>query len=234
MSASDESAIDPAFLDVSKFDPHQELQMLSGEGKPIYRVAKRLFDLVASLCGLILFSPLFIAIAVLIFVDDPHGSSFYSQTRVGKGGRKFKFWKFRSMVVNADALLKQLKDKNEKDGPVFKIKDDPRVTRIGRFIRKTSIDELPQLWNVFLGNMSLVGPRPPIPTEVAQYNEYQMQRLLVKPGLTCYWQASDNRDDFTFDEWVGLDIKYIQDRCFWLDIKLIFLTVKVVLTGQGH
>lgn len=234
MNVSEESAIDTSFIGACNIDEHQEKHIVSGEGKLIYRSAKRLLDMVASLGGLIFFSPLFLIVAVLVFIDDPHGSSFYSQIRVGKNGKLFKFWKFRSMVVDADSLLDQLKEKNEKDGPVFKIKEDPRITRIGKILRKTSIDELPQLWNVFTGDMSLVGPRPPIPSEVEQYTEYQMQRLLVKPGLTCYWQATENRDDIGFDDWVDLDIQYIQDRSFWLDLKLIFKTMKVVVTGQGH
>lgn len=137
------------------------------------------------------------------------------------------------MVVNAEELLKDLKSQNEKDGPVFKMKNDPRVTRVGRFIRKTSIDELAQLWNVLKGDMSLVGPRPALPREVEQYSEYERLRLLAKPGLTCYWQVKDHRDDIGFDEWLEMDIRYICDSNFWLDVKLIFQTIKVVLTGQG-
>lgn len=201
---------------------------------PAYIIIKRLFDICASLGAMIVLSPLFLVVAIIIFVDDPHGSPFYSQDRVGRDGRVFKFWKFRSMVVGADKMLEQLKEQNEKDGPVFKIKDDPRITRIGKFIRKTSIDELPQLWNVFKGDMSVVGPRPPLPSEVEQYSEYEKQRLLVTPGLTCYWQSSKNRDDISFEQWVDMDIQYIKDRSFWLDIKLILLTLKAVFTGQGN
>ena len=138
------------------------------------------------------------------------------------------------MVSNAEELLDQLKEKNEKDGPVFKMKDDPRITRIGKFIRKTSIDELPQLFNILKGDMSIVGPRPSLPKEVSQYNDYQAQRLFVTPGLTCYWQASKKRDDISFDEWVDLDIKYILERSWFVDIKLIFKTFIVVFTGQGE
>ena len=136
-------------------------------------------------------------------------------------------YKFRSMVHNAEDLLKDLMDRNEQTGPVFKINDDPRITKVGKFIRKTSIDELPQLFNVLKGDMSLVGPRPPIPHEVEQYNSYQMQRLAVKPGLTCIWQVS-GRNNIGFDEWVDMDIEYIQNRSLWLDIKLIFKTVGVL------
>lgn len=199
-----------------------------------YLCLKRVFDIASSLLALIVLSPIFLLFSLIIFIDDPHGSPFYSQERVGLNGRIFKFWKFRSMVVNADKMLEELSAQNEKDGPVFKIKDDPRITRVGKFIRKTSIDELPQLWNVLKGEMSVVGPRPALPNEVDQYNDYQRMRLLVTPGLTCYWQASKNRDSIGFDQWVDLDIKYIQDRSFWLDIKLIFLTIKAVFTGQGE
>lgn len=198
-----------------------------------YLFVKRLFDIVSSLLALVVLSPLFLVVALVIFIDDPHGSPFYSQQRVGKDGRLFRLWKFRSMVVNADELREELEAHNEKDGPVFKIKDDPRITRVGRFIRKTSIDELPQLWDVLKGDMSIVGPRPPLPKEVDAYNEYELQRLLVKPGLTCYWQASDRRDDIGFDDWVDMDVQYIRDRGCLVDLKLIFRTVAVVFSGQG-
>lgn len=198
-----------------------------------YLFVKRLFDIVSSLLALVVLSPLFLVVALVIFIDDPHGSPFYSQQRVGKDGRLFRLWKFRSMVVNADELREELEAHNEKDGPVFKIKDDPRITRVGRFIRKTSIDELPQLWDVLKGDMSIVGPRPPLPKEVDAYNEYELQRLLVKPGLTCYWQASDRRDDIGFDDWVDMDVQYIRDRGCLVDLKLILRTVAVVFSGQG-
>lgn len=199
-----------------------------------YRFCKRILDIFASAMALLVLSPFFLIIALIIFVDDPHGSPFYHQDRVGKDGRIFRFWKFRSMVVNADQLLEKLQTQNEKDGPVFKMKNDPRITNIGRFIRKTSIDELPQLWNVLKGDMSLVGPRPALPAEVVQYNSYQRTRLSVIPGLTCYWQVQNHRDQIGFDEWVDLDVKYIKEQSMWLDIRLILLTVKVVVTGQGQ
>lgn len=200
----------------------------------IYYPAKRAFDLAASIAALIILSPLMLLLAVAIFLDDPHGSPIFVQERVGKNGRVFKFYKFRSMIVNAEALLDELQDKNEKDGPVFKIKDDPRITRIGRFIRKTSLDELPQLFNILKGDMSIVGPRPGLPNEVEKYDVYQRQRLRVTPGLTCYWQVSDNRDDISFDEWVDLDIKYIKEQSMKVDLKLILRTFKAVFTGQGN
>ena len=193
----------------------------------LYSVTKRLIDIVGSLCGIILLSPLFLIVAILIKLEDPKGKVFFAQERNGKYPKTFKMYKFRSMVHNAEDLLKDLMDRNEQTGPVFKINDDPRITKVGKFIRKTSIDELPQLFNVLNGDMSLVGPRPPIPHEVDQYNSYQMQRLAVKPGLTCIWQVS-GRNNIGFDEWVEMDIEYIKTRNLWLDIKLIFKTVGVL------
>lgn len=211
----------------------EELKTKYIKNKKIYWNTKRAFDILASLAAIVvLFIPLCI-VALLIFIDDPHGSPIFTQDRVGRNGKVFKFYKFRSMVVNAEALLDDLQEMNEKTGPVFKIKEDPRITRIGRFIRKTSIDELPQLLNILKGDMSVVGPRPALPKEVEQYDEYAKLRLLITPGLTCYWQVKNNRDAITFDEWMDLDVKYIKERTFWGDIKLIFMTLKVSVTGQG-
>ena len=193
----------------------------------LYSITKRLIDIVGSLGGIILLSPLFLIVAILIKLEDPKGKVFFAQERNGRYPKTFKMYKFRSMVHNAEELLKDLMDRNEQTGPVFKINDDPRITKVGKFIRKTSIDELPQLFNVLKGDMSLVGPRPPIPHEVDQYNSYQMQRLAVKPGLTCIWQVS-GRNNIGFDEWVEMDIEYIKTRNLWLDIKLIFKTVGVL------
>lgn len=197
-----------------------------------YLVAKRAFDLVASTLLLVVLFPLMLVVAAIIYIDDPHGSPIFVQDRVGKDGRVFRFLKFRSMVADAEERLKDLQDENEMDGPVFKIRNDPRVTRFGRFIRRTSIDELPQLINIILGDMSLVGPRPPLPNEVEQYGPYEMQRLLVKPGLTCYWQVR-GRNEIGFDEWMKLDMEYICNHNLWIDIKLVLLTIRVVLTGEG-
>ena len=193
----------------------------------LYSITKRLIDIVGSLCGIILLSPLFLIVAILIKLEDPKGKVFFAQERNGRYPKTFKMYKFRSMVHNAEDLLKDLMDRNEQTGPVFKINDDPRITKVGKVIRRTSIDELPQLFNVLKGDMSLVGPRPPIPHEVDQYNSYQMQRLAVKPGLTCIWQVS-GRNNIGFDEWVEMDIEYIKTRNLWLDIKLIFKTVGVL------
>ncbi len=199
-----------------------------------YLFVKRLFDIFFSFLALAVLIVPFAIISLIIFIDDPHGGPFYSQERVGKDGRTFKFWKFRSMVVNADDLREQLECRNEKDGPVFKIKDDPRITRFGRILRKCSIDEMPQFWNVLKGDMSIVGPRPALPNEVETYDAYQRQRLLITPGLTCYWQVSKCRDDISFDEWVDMDLAYIRERSFWVDFKLMLRTVAVVLSGQGN
>lgn len=216
------------------FALREKIEKASDSNRRVYWVVKRFFDIVLSSMAILVLSPVFLIVALAIYIDDPKGSPFFVQTRVGRHGKKFKFYKFRSMVSNAEELLDQLKEKNEKDGPVFKMKDDPRITRIGKFIRKTSIDELPQLFNILKGDMSIVGPRPSLPKEVSQYNDYQAQRLFVTPGLTCYWQASKKRDNISFDEWVDLDIKYILERSWFVDIKLIFKTFIVVFTGQGE
>lgn len=202
--------------------------------KLVYSFIKRCFDFIAALCAVIILSPLLIIVALLIFIDDPKGSPIFKQIRVGRNGKEFRMYKFRSMVVNAEEILKTLQDKNEKDGPVFKMKNDPRITRVGRFIRKTSIDELPQLFNIIKGDMSIVGPRPALKKEVAVYTEVQKQRLLVRPGLTCIWQVQPHRDAISFDDWVKMDIDYINRRSLLLDLKLIFRTVLVVITGQGE
>lgn len=199
-----------------------------------YWVLRRAQDIILSLLALIVLCIPMLIVAAVIWLDDPHGSPFFTQKRVGRDGKVFNFLKFRSMVCNADKMLDSLLDKNEMDGPVFKIKDDPRITRVGKFIRKTSIDELPQLINILKGDMSIVGPRPAIPREVEQYGAYERQRLYVTPGLTCYWQIQPHRNDITFDEWLELDLKYIQERNFWTDWKIIFGTFKAVLGMQGE
>lgn len=199
-----------------------------------YRFVKRLFDIVFSLLLLVLFSWLFVIVAIAIKIDDPKGPIIFKQRRVTKNGREFKMYKFRSMCVDAEARLEELRKSNEKTGPVFKMKDDPRITRVGKVIRKMSIDEFPQFLNVLKGDLSIVGPRPALPKEVAAYTPYQRQRLLVKAGITCYWQTRNNRDAITFDEWVDLDLLYIKQCSVWSDFKLIIQTVGVVLTAQGN
>ena len=193
---------------------------------------KRVFDFISSTVGLIFLIPLvFIPVAILIKLDSK-GPVFFGQERVGMNGRRFKMYKFRSMVINAEELKKSLEAQNEKDGPIFKMANDPRVTRVGRFIRKTSIDELPQLFNVWTGKMSLVGPRPPLPDEVEKYTWNQRRRLSVKPGITGLWQVS-GRSELSFEEWVKLDLSYIDNWSIWYDLKILLKTIKVVLSRQG-
>ncbi|MGU3473431.1 sugar transferase [Paenibacillus sp. D51F] len=195
-----------------------------------YLMMKRAMDIVAASIGLIFLAPIFLVLAIAIKLEDPKGPVFFSQKRVGKGEKNFNMYKFRSMVSNAEELLVDLLEKNEIQGAMFKMKDDPRITRIGKFIRKTSIDELPQLWNVVRGDMSLVGPRPPLPREVAEYTAYDKQRLKVTPGCTGLWQVS-GRNNLNFNEMVELDLKYIYQRGIRNDLSIIFKTVKM-LTGS--
>ncbi|MBT2658630.1 sugar transferase [Bacillus sp. ISL-18] len=192
-----------------------------------YFVTKRLIDIIGSSLGILFLSLLFIAIAILIKIEDPKGKIFFSQKRVGLNGKEFEMYKFRSMVSNAEEKLAELLKHNEVSGAMFKMKDDPRITKIGKFIRKTSIDELPQLINVLRGDMSLVGPRPPLPREVAIYSDYDKQRLMVTPGCTGLWQVS-GRNEIGFEEMVELDLRYINHRTIWFDIKIIMKTVKII------
>ncbi len=201
--------------------------------KPAYAFVKRLVDIVVSALFLILLSPVFLIIVILILLDDKKGQPIFSQIRCGKNGKQFRIYKFRTMCIDAEDKLKDLQSENEMDGPVFKIKDDPRITRIGKFLRATSIDEFPQLVNILLGDMSFVGPRPALPDEVAEYSERDKFRLKVTPGLTCYWQITPNRNSITFDEWMELDRKYILERSLLLDFKLFFKTIIVVFKKEG-
>lgn len=199
-----------------------------------YWIIRRAQDIFFSLLALVVLSPIMLVVALIIYIDDPKGSPIFSQIRCGRDGKEFKFYKFRSMCVDAEDKLNELLKANEMDGPAFKIKDDPRITRIGHFIRKTSIDELPQLVNILKGDMSIVGPRPALPREIEQYTDYQKQRMYVTPGLTCYWQIKPNRNEISFDDWMKLDIQYIQERSFLTDWKIILLTVRAVLLGHGE
>lgn len=198
----------------------------------VYLFLKRLIDIIGASLGLILASPIMLIVAILIKLEDPKGPIFFSQVRNGAYPTTFKMYKFRSMYIDAEERLQELMHLNEQSGPAFKIKDDPRITKVGKFIRKMSLDELPQLFNVLKGDMSLVGPRPAIPREVEQYTAYQKQRLFVKPGLTCIWQVS-GRNNIGFDEWVELDIEYIKTRNLWIDIKLILLTIPAMLGDEN-
>jgi len=199
-----------------------------------YWPLRRFQDILFSLLALLVLWPLMLVVALIIVIDSPGASPIFTQTRVGKNGREFKFYKFRSMCPNAEAKLAELLDKNEMEGPAFKIKDDPRITRVGKFIRATSIDELPQLINILKGDMSIVGPRPPLPREVEQYDETAWQRLMVTPGLTCYWQVQQYRNRLTFEQWVDLDVKYIKERSFTTDWKIIFKTFGAVFGMHGE
>lgn len=208
-----------------------EFDNIDENKKRIYEISKRAIDIIGAGSGLLLLSPV-IAIVACAVKFTSKGPIFFLQKRVGKNGKLFDMYKFRSMVVNAEELKEKLAHQNEMSGPMFKMKDDPRVTKVGKFIRKTSLDELPQLWNVLKGDMSLVGPRPSLPKEVKQFEKWMFKRLTVKPGLTCYWQVS-GRNNIDFEDWMKLDISYVEDRNLWIDIKLIFKTV-LVLFGDKN
>ncbi|ABJ67656.1 UDP-glucose:undecaprenyl-phosphate glucose-1-phosphate transferase [Pediococcus pentosaceus] len=197
----------------------------------VYRFFKRMLDIVASVIGLIVLSPVFLIVSLAIKAED-RGPIFYSQVRLGKGQRPFKMWKFRSMIVDADKKLEKLLEQNEVEGAMFKMKEDPRITKVGRFTRKHSLDELPQLWNVLKGEMSLVGPRPPLEREVADYSEYDKQRLIVKPGCTGFWQVTA-RNDVDFEGMVNLDLEYIERSGVLFDIGILFRTVAIVFKPNG-
>ncbi len=198
-----------------------------------YWKRKRVFDFAASLLLLALSAPLLLLLAVLICLDDPRGGPIFRQTRLGLGGRRFTMYKFRTMAVDAEQRRAELAALNEMDGPVFKIRDDPRVTRIGKFLRRSSLDELPQLFNVLRGDMSIIGPRPPLPCEAAEYTDYQSLRLIVKPGLTGLWQVRTDRNAVSFAEWVEDDMEYILNASLWGDVKLMLKTPFVMLRGEG-
>ncbi|MGG7152307.1 sugar transferase [Clostridium neonatale] len=204
---------------------------ISYKEKKIYSIMKKIIDVTFSTMGLILLSPIFFIVSIFIKCESK-GPIIFFQERVGLNGKMFKMYKFRSMVVNAEELKEKLYKKNEMNGPMFKMKEDPRVTKVGKFIRRTSIDELPQLINVLKGDMSLVGPRPSLPQEVKEFEDWMMARLLVKPGLTCYWQVS-GRNDIEFEDWMKLDVKYVKERNTIVDLKLIFETF-FVLFGDEH
>lgn len=208
-----------------------QLDQSKVSGRYFYHIVKRLFDILASAVALIVLSPLFLYLAIRIKSED-NGPAFYSQERIGKDGKPFKMYKFRSMVVDADQMLDKLQDKNEINGAMFKIKDDPRITKVGKWIRKYSLDELPQLYNVLIGDMSLVGPRPPLPSEVKEYSDYDKQRLEVTPGCTGLWQVT-RRNEADFNEMVWLDIVYINHSGIWEDLKLMIKTVGVIVHPNG-
>ena len=225
-----------AYLEYGKIDARTEKRMneLFKKSFRSYWRKKRAFDIiVTSILLIILIIPMAI-VALLVFIDDPHGSPIYKQTRIGRHGKEFSMYKFRTMYKDADARKAELMGQNEMDGPVFKMKDDPRITRLGKILRKTSVDELPQIFNVFTGSMSLVGPRPPLPNEVSQYSDYHKLRLIVTPGITCDWQIAHNRNDISFDTWVEMDLNYIEHRTALGDLRIIFRTPFTMLGGTGR
>lgn len=209
----------------------QEIIQIERKESTLYKVSKRALDVIASFLGLVILSPILLIAAILIKLESK-GPAIFSQSRIGLNGKEFKMYKFRSMVQNAEELKEKLAKQNEMSGPMFKMKNDPRVTKVGKFIRKTSIDELPQLLNILKGDMTLVGPRPSLPREVEKFESWMLKRLEVKPGLTCYWQVS-GRNNIDFYEWMKLDLKYVNDMGFWLDIKLIFKTVAVLFGDKN-
>ena len=224
------------YIEESKVDARtrEKLQMIIEKSYSGYWKKKRAFDIFFATLILLFFLPLMFIIALVIVIDDPSASPFYKQIRVGRHGKEFYMYKFRTMRANADKMLDELADKNEMDGPVFKIKEDPRITRVGKYLRKLSLDELMQFFNVFKGDMTLVGPRPPLPKEVEAYTDYQKLRLLVTPGITCTWQIHKNRNDVPFEEWVEMDIEYIRTRTSWNDIKIMLKTPITMLSATGR
>lgn len=220
-----------AYAVSEKTNPEELWITFDPDARKAYSAVKRVMDVICSAAALVILSPVFLVTIIAIRLDG--GPAFYTQTRVGKNGVPFKMYKFRSMCVDADKMLDSLLQYNDlATGPAFKMIHDPRVTKVGHFIRKYSIDELPQLLNIIKGDMSIVGPRPPLPREVEQYTDYQKQRLMVTPGLTCYWQTY-GRSDIPFDRWVQMDLEYIQKRSLWVDIKLIARTIYTVIFKRG-
>jgi exopolysaccharide biosynthesis polyprenyl glycosylphosphotransferase len=214
------------------FDTQAVLTVSNTPDDFIKMLTKRTFDIVMSGLTILFLSPVYLGIALLIKIDSK-GPVFFSQKRVGLRGRRFNVHKFRTMVVNAEELKSQLMKHNEMDGPVFKMADDPRITRVGKFLRKTSLDELPQFFNVLVGDMSIVGPRPPVPSEVVQYERWQVRRLSMRPGITCLWQIAPSRNDISFEEWMRMDMEYIDNWSLRLDFIIILKTVRTVLRADG-
>ena len=224
------------YIEQDKVDAktREKLEAIIEKSYATFWRGKRLFDIFFATLILLFFLPLMAVIAIVIVIDDPSAGPFYKQIRVGRHGKEFYMYKFRTMRANADQMIEELAKQNEMDGPVFKIKEDPRITRVGKYLRKLSLDELMQFFNVLKGDMTLVGPRPPLPREVQYYTDYQRLRLLVTPGLTCTWQISKNRNDIPFETWVNMDIEYIQTRTYFNDIKIMLKTPIVMLTATGR
>jgi exopolysaccharide biosynthesis polyprenyl glycosylphosphotransferase len=216
---------------LENFRDMQLLSLSSAPDSELRLFFKRVFDVVLSSAALIVLAPLLLCIAAMIRVTS-RGPVLFQQTRCGLGGRRFTLYKFRSMINNAEQKRAELHQRNELDGPVFKISDDPRITAVGRWLRRFSLDELPQLWNVFRGEMSFVGPRPAVPEEVLQYEDWQRRRLRMRPGLTCTW-VLEGRSHVDFNRWMQLDLKYIDNWSLWLDAKIFLRTIPIVLSGRG-
>ena len=224
------------FLEAEKVDEKtaERLEKLIEKSYYSYWKKKRIFDVSVTVIILIfLIIPILIT-ALVVFLDDPKGSPFYKQVRIGRHGKPFNMYKFRSMYVDAEKRKKDLMDSNEMDGPVFKMKNDPRITRVGRFIRKYSIDEIPQLFNVLIGNMSIVGPRPALPEEVEKYSDYNKLRLVVTPCITCTWQIMPDKNDIPYEKWLEMDLEYIETRTTLKDIKIILKTPFAMLRANGR
>jgi exopolysaccharide biosynthesis polyprenyl glycosylphosphotransferase len=227
------SPLEPVDLEFKIINEASYLTLVDIPANHYAGIMKSISDVYFSLLALILLSPLFILIALIIRIDS-RGPVFFIQERIGLRGRKFRLYKFRTMISDAEQLLHKLKDYNEVDGPVFKIRNDPRVTSAGRILRKTGLDEIPQLINVIRGEMSLIGPRPPVASEVAKYERWQLRRLSVKPGITCSWQASPNRHNINFERWMRMDLKYIDNWSLFEDVKLFFRTCVGFFLASGH
>lgn len=217
---------------VRYFDTNAVLTISNMPSNYVGLLFKRFIDILISLGVILVGLPFFLIIALLIKIDSK-GPIFFMQKRSGLRGRVFEVFKFRTMVVNAEQLKKDLMSQNEMSGPVFKMTNDPRITRVGRILRKTGIDEFPQFLNVFLGDMSIVGPRPPLPSEVAQYERWQMRRLAMKPGITCIWQVAPNRNSISFEDWMKMDMEYIDNWSLTLDFLLMFKTAATILRADG-
>jgi exopolysaccharide biosynthesis polyprenyl glycosylphosphotransferase len=230
---SSSSTTEPGLVKLKTYDAHNQLALVDIPANRLPLLIKNIADMYFAISAIIILSPVFLMIALLIKLESK-GPVFFKQERVGLRGRKFMLYKFRTMVVNAEDLLESLRKKNEMDGPTFKITDDPRVTRLGKFLRKTGLDELPQFFNVVSGEMSLVGPRPPLESEVKQYKRWQLRRLSVKPGITCTWQISPNRNDVKFDKWMQLDLNYIDNWSLAKDAELFIKTISTVFTASGR
>lgn len=224
------------FLEAEKVDEKtaERLEKLIEKSYYSYWKKKRIFDVSVTVIILIFLIIPILVTALVVFLDDPKGSPFYKQVRIGRHGKPFNMYKFRSMYVDAEKRKKDLMDSNEMDGPVFKMKNDPRITRVGRFIRKYSIDEIPQLFNVLIGNMSIVGPRPALPEEVEKYSDYNKLRLVVTPGITCTWQIMPDKNDIPYEKWLEMDLEYIETRTTLKDIKIILKTPFAMLRANGR